>query len=687
MSNDAPSTSTDFKPEFGLFPRYSIYFLAFFVVCNRVSIAINDENLWMIHPDEIFQSVEIAHSEAYGYGFRPYEYIAPPPDGATNLSISEARYFSLGMYSMRSWLYPRTYQLLFSIKECLNFTSLSPYYVAKVFHSTFASLLPFSVYKFSFSIYRNSDTAFISAFFVAFSSSLIVLGTRTLIQSFNSPIIFSLMTLMIKKQKTSESEHFNAIKHYVCGIGFGLVLSMRVDIAIFYSILTVTFYSYFEKSLYLLTGFITGLSLGGLNDYLNYGHLFISSRNWFAFQINSHITLILLIFSTIFIFYQFFTFFFPIFVFAHQPKPKPKPTFTSTFNRLWLATVYLLLIYSLNKHKEIRFIHDALVLVQISLAGMALLICRYVYNIIPFGTRLNILKLIVYGELLIYSVENRLKYPRASNPESIKPWAYAGLVESGLVNRALSFISEQRDVTGVLIDYSIHMTGAYTLLHHNVPIISKTHFEFREWVPEIRVNTSRFVRVNTIDRIKNFISVYNVQLLLKYVIKTAEYNYFLTTGGRGLPKRGFRQVFNTSNNQVRVYKRSRSRTEREDLIQYGDRLPTGTNSTILEYESSWLITLELYEKAVERLEFCVTLDAERIRTWQLLQLAYLKLGRISDADDAIKRCNRVNGRAECAKKQEKVVLHSEYQLNNTFRKIILYPEERGTLLAMTGRCF
>ena len=60
----------------------------------------------------------VAHSEVYGYGFRAYEYLRAP--GSENASIAEDQQMELGMYSMRSFLYPRIFMLLFHVKEWLG---------------------------------------------------------------------------------------------------------------------------------------------------------------------------------------------------------------------------------------------------------------------------------------------------------------------------------------------------------------------------------------------------------------------------------------------------------------------------------------------------------------------------------------------------------------------------------------
>ena len=71
--------------------------------------------------------VSVAHSEVYGYGFRPYEYLTPPANPET-MTIPEQQEAELGMYSMRSFLFPRIYSLFLFTKELLQIPG-NPYLV------------------------------------------------------------------------------------------------------------------------------------------------------------------------------------------------------------------------------------------------------------------------------------------------------------------------------------------------------------------------------------------------------------------------------------------------------------------------------------------------------------------------------------------------------------------------------
>ena len=100
----------------------------------------------------------VAHSEVYGYGFRPYEYLPPPnisgPDagvaspGAARPSAVERQEAALGMYSLRTFLHPKLYMLVLGGKELLGIhaspflVSTTAHYVARVESNWNAELKP-----------------------------------------------------------------------------------------------------------------------------------------------------------------------------------------------------------------------------------------------------------------------------------------------------------------------------------------------------------------------------------------------------------------------------------------------------------------------------------------------------------------------------------------------------------------
>ena len=115
----------------------------------------------------------VAHSEVYGYGFRPYEYL-PPPGSATINVTSELRAEEVkrGMYSLRSFLLPK---LLAAVLYTATYfiPNVSPYLVSitsQLFYCEFIGSARddiillffkarFKVAKFNFKIYFYTLTS------------------------------------------------------------------------------------------------------------------------------------------------------------------------------------------------------------------------------------------------------------------------------------------------------------------------------------------------------------------------------------------------------------------------------------------------------------------------------------------------------------------------------------------------
>jgi len=269
-------------------------------------------------------------------------------------------------------------------------------------------------------------------------------------------------------------------------------------------------------------------------------------------------------------------------------------------------------------------------------------------------------KLILYAELFLYMFEARMTFPTAQN-RNVADWTFGRQWESAYINRCVKFVSQQSDVTGVVIDFDVQMSGGYTLLHHEVPIYAKAGLEFREWGLEgrrhgyaaknVSQRTGRFARISTLDEgITDFVSLLNLQLLVKRIIEKPHYNYVIVSGDRKFFKKGFREVYNASN--ARVFKRSKSRTESEHLLNLAGKTPIGTNATVLEYEGSRLIVLKNYEEASTRLKAALEVDGNRVETWKLLVFALKRLKRGGDdIRNVVAKCKTLHG-AMCERELE-----------------------------------
>ncbi|KAJ8312809.1 hypothetical protein KUTeg_010182 [Tegillarca granosa] len=139
------------------------------------------------------QNNNVAFSEVFGYGFRTYEYLPPPVNTTTFVEEQE---LANGMYSLRSFLFPRFYMFWFQIANLLGF-HYNPYLFARQIHVFVTSFLPVSTFYFTRTLYGCRGVSTISSILVAFSVHLTQLGTHTLINSFLSPFLFIAMTSFI----------------------------------------------------------------------------------------------------------------------------------------------------------------------------------------------------------------------------------------------------------------------------------------------------------------------------------------------------------------------------------------------------------------------------------------------------------------------------------------------------------
>ncbi|KAH3887378.1 uncharacterized protein LOC127843712 isoform X2 [Dreissena polymorpha] len=101
-----------------IFPRCMISIIVLASLGMRMRYVTDSRNWWILHPDEIYQTIEVAHTEAYGYGFRAYEYLPFPRNDVTNTSNSEFQTLQLRnrMYSLRSFMLPK--MLAMFLKLC-----------------------------------------------------------------------------------------------------------------------------------------------------------------------------------------------------------------------------------------------------------------------------------------------------------------------------------------------------------------------------------------------------------------------------------------------------------------------------------------------------------------------------------------------------------------------------------------
>ncbi|XP_069136108.1 uncharacterized protein [Argopecten irradians] len=743
--------------EKNIFPNWSPWILYAVTLVIRVTYINKKSNWWIYHPDEIYQSIEVGFSEASGHGFRTYEYLPPPTNVTTSVEEQEVRN---GMYSMRSFMFPLFYTLVFKIATILGY-NYNPYLLGRLSHVVITTLLPVSVFKFSRTMYKNPDVAWLAAIFVSFSQILTVLGTHTLVNSFLSPFLFYCLSVIVGflfdpdlpteiensqysngfatnghvtalseiyescskhhiSTKTSHQNGYNNISNgsqklhqngkiqngysstipplgsiqeplgvevmsgplspfmqlIVSGFVLGVVCYIRIDIALFGLVFaaSVSFEILYNNDtsvwklcttyLYSGCGYTIGVCLGGFVDKEIYGTWFLSPLQWYRINLKTNISSILFGSSSfdvfidgiflqswyIIVFYSASVIAVCVLV-ATRTNSVYSPEQRHTF-ALLVTSLVLFCVYSNVEHKEVRFLHNIIVLMLMTSAVSFHFVIKNVL-ILPHRKLQSVLYLLVVS----YVANAYMTFP--SITQMSNPVTTTRMKESAEVNACLEFISRQTQVSGVFVDTSLYKMGGLTIIKHEVPLVILIHNEYHEY----HNVTSSFLNkpgIRIVNRFSDFIHSSNIVYVTKQLLQGNTYNYIVTSRIResSFGNIGFKSVF--SFGAFVVLHRTLSTKERKLSQKYATSLSDGDNATVLEYEASWLYTAGLYSKSIHRAESALQLNDQRIRPFQIIGSSYVKMNQWEDARKTEQRCVQRHGKAKCREPQSRIVLHEEY---------------------------
>ncbi|KAL5016409.1 hypothetical protein ScPMuIL_005998 [Solemya velum] len=711
------------------FPMWTPYGVLALTLAIRLYHVSCKANWWILHPDEIFQSVEVAFSEVYGYGFRPYEYL-PPPTNVT--SPAEEQEMENGMYSLRSFLYPRIFMVAFGIARWIGIGE-KPFLIGKIFHAAVTSLLPVSVYRFVRQTHGCHCLSSIACVAVASSLHLTILGTHTLVNSFLSPVFFFAMSLLspalvhtndikpidrraggeivggqsVKHDASCKTGkgvvysdniqcHNNAnmesktelpvstgkveyyLKHLLCGFMLGVVCYIRIDMCITLALismsLVLTFstvrdaFSCFEEISASGVGLLFALTLGGYEDHSRYGLWFLSPIQWLKFNFITDLSATLyglqspwmyveeIFLEGSFIAVLYFVSAFVLIFNIVKKEEKLAIDLQLTLSMV-LSSGALFLVYSRVGHKEVRFLHDFIVLQIIVVSSAGHLILHRLGPI--FNKRTSF---IIYAILSCHVINTLYQFPNHST-ETRKKWAYKSNTISADLNACIDFVSSREDVRGVLIDGSIYATGGFSLLRKDIPILIRIHHEYHEYGKKSialrnRHGLEHSSQLRVVSRLTDFVDISNVLYLKKILLERNEYNYLVVKNAdvEKYSVLGYEREYSVGH--FTVLARDVSKKEQLELLKLGNDMPVGSNSTVLEYEGSWLFTSGVYTKAIERLERALEIDDSRIRPFQLLGLSYIRSNRWAEAEGTERRCFERHGEKACLQPQQRVVLRT-----------------------------
>ncbi len=480
---------------------------------------------------------------------------------------------------------------------------------------------------------------------------------------------------------------YKRINLILCGFSLGVVCYMRVDVILFLVVFEISYLLILHTTLicdiyywcHLVFGIILGFLLGGLDDFRTYGVPFLSPLQWCKFNIIHDITSALFGVSECYYYIQIVMFdntltqiqcalilYYIVLIFISSDNN----TFTQEkipFLICLTSFVLLMLFYSFKGHKETRFLYNGIVLYNICSAMAITAILTYLPNLLK--TNLVTKYKVTFIFIVILSWQSFAIYPSFKDQTNVQ-WAYKGAGDSSHINHCLEYVGKQTDSTGVFLDRSIFTSGGYTVLHKDIPIFTLIHNEFHEFdhssryiLPTIQVLSSsikRNISVSLLSRISNYVTIENTHFLLKYLINNPKYNYLVMKKSRQFIEVGYVEVFTSGT--MHILKRTHEEHLEKQLLEIADAIPIGRNATVLEYEGSWLLTFQLLDLAIERLEASIVLDAKRVRPYQLLIIAYQEKGLVKRAAHVQQQCFRLQGVNKCNQPQPKLVLYHDINL-------------------------
>ncbi|XP_067671377.1 uncharacterized protein [Haliotis asinina] len=702
-----------------LFPRWSPALVAVVTFVLRVVYVCQKKNWWVLHPDEVFQGLEVAHSEVYGYGFRMYEYL-PPPDSI--LTTAEDQENTLGFYSLRSFLYPHIYTICFAIVGLFN-PNLNLFLVGRLIHVGVSSSLPLAVYRLCDVVYGNHDVAVLAAVFVFSSLHLTIFGTHTLINSFLSPIFIFCLAEVLSVIKLSPSVipdiqnggtplqdkpaadlrvkdvgakgkevvYLNVaprrLRYALCGFILGVLCYLRMDLAMFLFVSVTGWLIVCVRGkdhqkvvvsslLTLSLGAACAILLGGCVDFLYFGWFFLSPYQWINFNVlnglagrvfgKGHFLDYLKNLSAVpsAVFLNLCTLgITPVLCWSHHKKIV---RFRTPVLFIVGTLMMLLTVYSLQSHKETRILHNVFVLQAIVWAGAV----HSCLAALGSGRALPLRRIsyvLVTCVVMLQANDCYKNFPSSSDRSNAK-WAFNGLWESGSVNDCLDYVRQQDDVTGLFLDYTVYGMGGFSVLRKDVPLIVRVHHEYHEFDPKHLPNYRQNIdpKLRLVNRLADIMHEKHNRYILGRLINSTQYNYIITKNVRRFRSLAFTNVYNASDFRVlKFLPRNPNATiiSRLRLMKELQSFPFDGDASILEFEGSWLFSVGSYKKAVDRLRAAIIVNASRIRPFQLMSLSYSNMDMLQEAADAEQQCFALHSFGKCIEPQGRLVLSPDYNLD------------------------
>ncbi len=479
---------------------YSIIVIAFLF---RLIAALKATGI--LHPDEIFQSLEISHLIVYGSA------IVPPEFRLENTSIPSYA-------SSRSYLFPWVFAIIMYICEGLGIN----YYngtliIIHVFLAINSTLLIPIIKKFTYELTDDEIASNLSMIFVAFWFRIIEFTVRPFNNTFFLPYLFLAITHVLHAMKTGELKWKDTI---IIFFGLGISTYVRLDLLItVFSIFIVTFHFRYIKIYFkIIIISFSGWLFGAIIDMQYYDSFFIVPYHWFLFNVVEHhsdlfglspsnyyyIELIKKDGLNIFVIITLISFIAFIFI-VPENNVLSKIPLEYGFIRLLYANVIAWVIYANpwrieGSHKELRFMISVLVFTLILFATSSVYLIRLIQGLelsksqikihsVRSGKRKLISLIFIF---FVFIISTSYGFTNRYHEETFDD-----------ITAAMEYVGQQDIRNGVVVVTPWFFSGGYTYLHRN----SSIKLIFYDLTTE---------RANTIDWPG-----------LKFMIQIGYYNYII----------------------------------------------------------------------------------------------------------------------------------------------------------------
>ncbi|MFX0060979.1 MAG: hypothetical protein ACFFC7_02195 [Candidatus Hermodarchaeota archaeon] len=455
----------------------------------RVILAVNTGG--QVHPDEIYQSLEIAHKLKYGgHAFIAWEFqipSSPEQDGAA-----------------RSYLFPLLFLIIFEGCELLGI----PYgidgtlRVVRIFSATWSTLLIPIVFYLSKELFPAQNKPYIFSLFAAFLTTVwfpfLFFGIRTLTNSFVAiPIFLAIYLHLLTSKKINEFSSPKAVVlEFTTGVLLGFACALRLDSFVFFVPFFLLHHQNNRQTVYfyilIFLGFAVSFFIQGQSDLVYYGTFLISPINWMKFNIiegksSNFGTESFYYYIVRIILQPFYTAFFGILFgiliikinAAYRYKRKIEDPWFFIILQLLFWFLISLGIISLVGHKEDRFIFSLYPVIMI-IFGATMRECFKVlegiyHNLHPTLLPKFIIKLVIrqkslrISQMKFFFITCVLVILTSAITSIFVDWAHYHDV-----NKGLEWVGRQETSTGVIVLAHWRDIGGWTHLHKN---ISMFYFE------------------------------------------------------------------------------------------------------------------------------------------------------------------------------------------------------------------